>query len=506
VAAKQDWLKLNEQDSVLVALADLPAGTAVGDGLTVGETIPRGHKLARRAIAVGEPVMKFGIPIGVATRPIAAGTHIHTHNLEFQTMRVNWRLGGAAPAPKPANRSVGFEGFKREDGRVGTRNYLGVLTTVNCSATVARLIAERFRREVDLSGLPMIDGIASLTHHQGCGARGDGPNIALLRRTLAGYAHHPNFAGVLVVALGCEDNQVHDFMAKAGLHASERLKPLIIQEEGGTEATVRAAIDALKTMIEPAAAAKREPVGAENLVVGLQCGGSDGFSALTANPALGKAVDLLAAAGGTGILSETPEIYGAESLLLARVTDAAVGEKLIELIRWWEEHASHDNGSLDNNPSPGNKAGGITTILEKSLGAVAKSGSSPLTAVYRYAEPITAKGAVFMDSPGYDPVSATGQVAAGANLVCFTTGRGSCFGCKPAPSLKLATNTPMYQRMKGDMDINCGEIVDGTATMDEMGERIFDLMLRTASGQKTRSEELGYGDEEFVPWNYGATY
>jgi altronate hydrolase len=506
VAAKQDWLKLNEQDSVLVALADLPAGTAVGDGLTVGETIPRGHKLARRAIAVGEPVMKFGIPIGVATRPIAAGTHIHTHNLEFQTMRVNWRLGGAAPAPKPANRTVGFEGFRREDGRVGTRNYLGVLTTVNCSATVARLIAERFRREVDLSGLPMIDGIASLTHHQGCGARGDGPNIALLRRTLAGYAHHPNFAGVLVVALGCEDNQVHDFMAKAGLHASERLKPLIIQEEGGTEATVRAAIDALKTMIEPAAAAKREPVGAENLVVGLQCGGSDGFSALTANPALGKAVDLLAAAGGTGILSETPVIYGAESLLLARVTDAAVGEKLIELIRWWEEHASHDNGSLDNNPSPGNKAGGITTILEKSLGAVAKSGSSPLTAVYRYAEPITAKGAVFMDSPGYDPVSATGQVAAGANLVCFTTGRGSCFGCKPAPSLKLATNTPMYQRMKGDMDINCGEIVDGTASMDEMGERIFDLMLRTASGQKTRSEELGYGDEEFVPWNYGATY
>ena len=506
MASGQNWLLLNDQDPILVALADLAPGTAIGEGLVLREAIPRGHKLARRAIAAGETILKFGIPIGVASRPIPAGSHVHTQNLEFQTQRVNWRIGGQSVKPAAAGRTARFEGYLREDGRVGTRNYLGVLTTVNCSATVAKLIAERFRREIDLGAFPSIDGIAALTHQQGCGVRADGTAMDLLRRTLAGYAHHPNFAGVLVVGLGCEDNQVHEFMEKAGLKPTERLKPLIIQEEGGTEATVRGAMDALKTMIEPAAAARRRPVGAEHLTVGLQCGGSDGFSALSANPALGKAVDLLAAAGGTGILSETPEIYGAESLLLARVSDPAVGEKLIELIRWWEQHASEDRGSLDNNPSPGNKAGGLTTILEKSLGAVAKSGSSPLTAVYRYAEPITAKGAVFMDSPGYDPVSATGQVAAGANLVCFTTGRGSCFGCKPAPSLKLATNTPMYQRMKGDMDINCGEIVDGTATLDEMGQRIFDLMLRTASGEKTRSELLGYGDEEFVPWSYGATY
>jgi altronate hydrolase len=505
--AGEQSLHLHESDQVAVAMVDLAAGAEVAGGVRLAGPVPRGHKFALRPIAAGEQVRKFGIPIGRATAEIPAGGHVHTHNLAFEPSHTTWDPATAGSGGIRRNaKGLSFEGYMRPDGRVGTRNYLGVLTTVNCSATVAKLIAERFRREVDLTGMPDVDGVVALSHQHGCTFRADGPSLEILRRTLGGYARHPNFAGVLVVGLGCEDNQVDEFLEKAGLSPGDRLERLIIQEEGGTEATVAAGVARLKQMLDAAAAARRETVEARHLKVGLQCGGSDGFSGLTANPALGRAADLLAAEGGTAILSETPEIYGAESLLLARAATPEVGEKLLALLRWWEDHARHDNGSLDNNPSPGNKAGGITTILEKSLGAVAKSGHSPLTAVYRYAEPITAAGAVFMDSPGYDPVSATGQVASGANMICFTTGRGSCFGAKPAPSLKLATNTPMYKRMEGDMDINCGEIADGTATLDEMGERILDLMLRTASGERSRSERLGYGDEEFVPWSFGAMY
>lgn len=504
--AGDQYLQLHEKDQVGVALADLAAGTEAGP-VRLAQPIPRGHKFALRPLSVGEQVLKFGVPIGRITADVPAGGHVHVHNLAFEPSRTEWDPASAGSGGIRRNaRGLTFEGYVRPDGTVGTRNYLGVLTTVNCSATVAKLIAERFRREVDLSGLPNVDGVVALAHQQGCTFRADGPSMEILRRTLAGYARHPNFAGVLVVGLGCEDNQVDEFMEKAGLSPRDGVERLVIQEEGGTEATVAAGVARLKAMLERAVEAKRQTCEARHLRVGLQCGGSDGFSGLTANPALGRAADLLAAEGGTAILSETPEIYGAESLLLARAASAEVGNKLLELIRWWEDHARHDRGSLDNNPSPGNKAGGITTILEKSLGAVAKSGHSPLTAVYRYAEPITASGVVFMDSPGYDPVSVTGQVAAGANIICFTTGRGSCFGAKPAPSLKLATNTPIYRRMAGDMDINCGEIADGTASLDEMGERILDLILRTASGERSRSEQLGYGDEEFVPWSFGAMY
>lgn len=500
-------MRLDDADPVGVALADLHGGTPLGiDGLRATGFVPRGHKVALRDLAGGEPVLKLGLPIGAAVGAIAAGSHVHSHNLAFQPMPLarGQGLRNSGPVPPSPSRAT-FDGYLRADGRVGTRNVLLVMATVNCSATVARRIAERFRATVDLSRTPGIDGVVALTHQHGCSVRADGPGMDLLRRTLGGYARHPNVAGVLVVGLGCEDNQADAFLAAAGLHASETLAVRLIQQEGGTAATVAAGVAALTEML-PRAAAVRTRVPARHLVLGVQCGGSDGFSAITANPALGRAADRLVADGGTVILSETPEIYGAERLLLDRTPDPAVAARLSGLLAWWTEHAGRDGGTLDNNPSPGNRQGGITTILEKSLGAVAKGGSSPLRAVLAYAEPVATPGLVFMDSPGYDPVSATGQVAAGANLICFTTGRGSCFGCAPAPSLKVATRTELFQRMRDDMDIDAGTILDGTETPDAVGARIYRALLDAASGRPTASERLGYGEEEFAPWTPGLTY
>jgi altronate hydrolase len=497
-------LRLHQADTVAVALEALAPSEAVGiDGVTVRDAIPRGHKVALRGISAGEPVVKLGHAIGVAGDTIAAGSHVHTHNLRFAPVAATQALPNVAHA-LPAPIGATFAGYRRADGRVGTRNMLLVLSTVNCSATVTRRIADRFRATVDLTGAG-IDGVVGLTHREGCSVRADGPGMEMLRRTLAGYARHPNIGGVLVVGLGCEDNNVDAFFASAGLHLSDRLVARVIQQEGGSEATVASGTAALKEML-PRVAARRETVSARHLVVGLQCGGSDAFSAISANPAVGTAADLLVAEGGTAILSETPEIYGAEQLLLARTPDAQVAARLQRLIDWWTAHARADGGTLDNNPSAGNKEGGITTILEKSLGAVAKAGSSPLRAVYEYAEPLTAPGLVFMDSPGYDPVSTTGQVAGGANLVCFTTGRGSCFGCAPAPSVKVSTTTELFRRMGGDMDVNAGTIIDGEETIAGAGARIFQRWLEVASGQRTASEALGYGEEEFAPWTPGLVY
>ncbi len=495
-------LRLHEADSVAVVLTALAPGDAI-DEVIARDAIPRGHKVALRDIPAGEAVLKLGHAIGIAGANIEAGAHVHTHNLRFAPVAATHALPNVARA-LPAPRGATFQGYRRADGRVGTRNMLLVLSTVNCSATVTRRIAERFRSTVDLAGTG-IDNVVGLTHREGCSVRADGPGMDLLRRTLAGYARHPNVGGVLVVGLGCEDNNVDAFFASAGLHASDRLVARVIQHEGGSEATVASGVAALKEIL-PRVAARRETVSARHLTVGLQCGGSDGFSAISANPAVGAAVDLLVAEGGTAILSETPEIYGAEQLLLARTPDSAVAARLRRFIDWWTAHARADGGTLDNNPSAGNKEGGIMTILEKSLGAVAKAGSTPLRAVYKYAEPVTLPGLVFMDSPGYDPMSATGQVAGGANLVCFTTGRGSCFGCAPAPSVKISTTTELFRRMRGDMDLNAGTIIDGEETIAEVGARIFQRWLDTASGRRTASEALGYGEEEFAPWTPGLVY
>ena len=506
VITRPKTLRLHPNDKLAIALADLAPGEPLGEGgLTASEPIATGHKVATAAIRAGAPVRKFDQLIGFAVEDISPGRHVHVHNVAFVPAERPDGIGGERRRFEPIAAPATFDGIVRSDGRVATRNYIGVITTVNCSATAARMVAEQARRTGVLDGFANVDGIVALSHQSGCGMAAEGEAMEQLRRTIGGYARHPNIAGVLIVGLGCEANQVDRLVEAEGLPLGDGVETLVIQEAGGTRATVQAGIDRIAAMAERANAVTRQPVPAGHLVLGLQCGGSDAFSAITANPALGAASDLLVRHGGTAILSETTEIHGAEHLLLGRAASDGVARKLLDLIAWWEDYTARNGQTINNNPSPGNKAGGLTTILEKSLGAVAKGGTADLVDVYRYAEPVTAKGFVFMDTPGYDPVSVTGQVAGGANIVCFTTGRGSCYGCKPAPSLKLATNTALYRRMTDDMDINCGEILDGSASVAEMGERIFRAILDTASGRPTKSELLGYGDDEFAPWVLGAT-
>ena len=498
------YLRLNPADDVVIACRELEGGTnLIQENVVVRERIPAGHKVATRAIAAGEPVRRYNQVIGFATQAIAAGAHVHVHNLEVRDFSRDYAFGEAYEPTQSAPEPATFEGIVRPDGRVATRNYIGILSTVNCSATVAKHVARAFEGDA-LAAYPNVDGVVALTHTTGCGMDVGGEGMDVLRRTLAGYARHANFAGVLVIGLGCEANQMDALFFTQGLQQGPLMRAMTIQGQGGTAKSVALGIEAVKEMLSLANAVRRETVAASHIVVGLQCGGSDGYSGITANPALGAAVDLLVKHGGTAILSETPEIYGAEHLLTRRAASREVGEKVVQRIRWWEEYTARNRGEMNNNPSPGNKAGGLTTILEKSLGAVAKGGTTGLMEVYEYAMPVTAKGLVFMDTPGYDPVSATGQVAGGANMICFTTGRGSVYGCKPAPSLKLATNTPMYERMEDDMDINCGAILDGSLSVQEAGRKIFELILATASGAPSKSEKHGMGQDEFVPWYLGA--
>ncbi|MDX2052409.1 MAG: altronate dehydratase family protein [Polyangiaceae bacterium] len=498
-------LKLDPSDNVGVATRAIGRGTVVGVGVTALADIATGHKLALAAIALGAPVRKYGQVIGFASRPITAGEHVHTHNCEMGALALDFTRteesgkAGSVQPPAPAY----FQGIVRPNGRVATRNYLAVLTSVNCSAAVATGIVERFRTR-GLSDFPNVDGVMATVHGQGCGMAGSGEGYELLQRTLAGFARHPNFTGALIAGLGCEVNQPKDLCEHQGLIAGDLLQTLSIQDAGGTLKAIERGVQLIEKMLPVANQTRRESVSASHLMLALQCGGSDGYSGITANPALGRAVDLLVAQGGTAILSETPEIYGAEHLLIRRAVTSKVAEKLMARLAWWESYTKKHGAEMNNNPSPGNKAGGLTTILEKSLGAVAKCGTSPLVDVYEYAEPITQKGFVFMDSPGYDPCSATGQVASGANILCFTTGRGSVFGCKPTPSIKLATSTGLFERMREDMDVNCGDIIDGGATIASKGQEIFELILRVASGEKSKSELLGIGDQEFVPWQIGA--
>src|SRR5450830_1319306 len=503
------FIRLHPDDDVLIARQQVLGGTSV-EGIPVKGLIPAGHKIGTHAIAPGAAVRRYNQIIGFASKPIAAGEHIHTHNLDMGPNKGDFERDyafGADLKPEPARREATFMGIKRADGRVATRNYIGVLSSVNCSATAARAIADHFSRQNNpavLAAFPNVDGVVALTHGTGCGMDSDGLGLQILRRTLTGYATHANFAAVLVVGLGCESNQINAWMANSSLREGETLRAFSIQDSGGTAKAVAKGVALIEQMLPQANAVQREPCSVAELTVGLQCGGSDGYSGISANPALGVAVDLLVAHGGTAILSETPEIYGAEHLLTRRAVTREVGEKLIARIKWWEHYTRINAGEMNNNPSPGNKAGGLTTILEKSLGAVAKGGTSNLQAVYEYAERVTEHGFVYMDTPGYDPVSATGQVAGGANLICFTTGRGSAYGCAPSPSLKLATNSALWQRQEEDMDLNCGEIIDGGASIQEMGQRIFEQVLATASGEQSKSEKHGYGQNEFVPWQVGA--
>ena len=505
MATEQNSIQLHDNDNVRVATATLIKGVSVADS-TLTSAIPVGHKFATQVIPANTPIIKYNQIIGFASKDIAVGEHVHTHNCEFRSDFERDTAPGSKSSPTqfitPEQRAT-FMGFKRQDGRVGTRNYLAVMTTVNCSATVAKMVAKAFEGDA-LADYPNIDGVVAFAHSTGCGMGLESEGYQNLQRILHGYATHPNFAGVLLIGLGCETAQISDLKKNYSLPDGAGFQSMTIQGAGGTRNAVAMGVERLKEMLPAANACVREEVSAEHLTLALQCGGSDGFSGITANPALGAAADLLVKHGGTAILAETPEIYGAEHLLTQRASRPEVAEKLMECIRWWERYTRINNGSIDNNPSPGNKQGGLTTILEKSLGAVAKGGTTDLMQVLNYAEPVTEKGFVFMDSPGYDPVSVTGEVASGATVVCFTTGRGSVFGYKPSPSIKLATNTRMYEHMSEDMDVNCGEVISAGVSIDEMGERIFRLILEVASGKPSKSEELGFGDNEFNPWVIGA--
>ncbi len=449
-------------------------------------------------------MIRYGQIIGAATVPIMPGQHVHTHNLGMGAHEQDYAFATEARALQLPVEPRSFLGFHRADGGVGTRNYLGILTSVNCSGSVARFIAEAVERQGVLDDFPNVDGVVPIVHGTGCGMSGKDEGYDTLFRTLAGYARNPNFAGILLVGLGCEVLQVPDLVGKERLRQDGNFRYMTIQQTGGTRRTIERGVAMLREMAVEANKAVRAPAGVEHLMVGMQCGGSDGYSGITANPALGYASDLLVAHGGTTILSETPEIYGAEHLLTRRAVTPDVGAKIVERIKWWEDYTARNGGEMDNNPSPGNKKGGLTTILEKSLGAVAKGGTAPLTQVYKFAEPVTERGFVYMDSPGYDPCSVTGQIASGSNLIVFTTGRGSVSGYKPTPCIKLATNSEMYARMSEDMDINCGDIITEGVSIEEKGREIFEEFLRVASGGHTKSEELGFGGAEFVPWQMGA--
>lgn len=487
---------LHSNDDVCIALRTIPAGAEIEDGNCVAGEIPSGHKVARRAVAQGQPVHRYNQVIGFASRDIAPGDHVHLHNLAMAEFERDYAFCANTRPTEFVDQARTFMGIRRADGRVATRNYIGVLSSVNCSATAAKQVAEHFRGRLD--AYPNVDGVIALTHKSGCGLDAPIEGVSTFKRALAGYVKHPNFAHIVVVGLGCEITNLGNILD--GWPGDS----LSIQDTGGTPATVAECIRRIEAVLPAANAVQREPVPLGELKLAMQCGGSDGHSGISCNPALGYAVDELVRHGGTAILSETTEAYGAEHVLTARAVTPEVGQQLVDRIKWWETFVAGRGLVINNNPSPGNKAGGLTTIIEKSLGSIAKGGTTNLNAVYQYAEPVEAgKGLVFMDAPSFDPVGATAQVAGGATVMVFTTGRGSAFGCKPTPSIKLIDNTPMFLRMPEDIDVNTGTILDGEETVEESGRKIFERIIAVASGERTKSEILGYGEEEFCPWDLG---
>jgi altronate hydrolase len=503
---------LNPNDDVAIAKQPLVPGTVLrladGSNLRVSQMIAPGHKVALRPVGFDEPVRRYGQIIGYATREIAPGQHVHTQNLSIReqgSLRLDYAFcedyKPVELVPEAERRT--FMGFKRADGRVGTRNYVAILASVNCASSATAAVADYFRQPGVMDDYPNVDGVIALPHKGGCGAHIGSRDLYVFQRTLAGIVHHPNVAGYVILSLGCEVNQPTDMIDVTDLKDDQPLV-ITIQQDGGFLKTVERGIEAVKAILPRANEARRDPAPASELMVALQCGGSDGWSGVTANPGLGKAADMIVKQGGTVVLGETTEVYGAEHLLTRRAKSPEVAQKLIDAIHWWEQYTAYFGGTIDNNPAPGNKLGGLTTIYEKSLGAAAKAGSTPMNQVVGYGERVTERGFVHMDTPGYDPVSVTGQVAGGCNVVTFTTGRGSAFGFKPAPSIKIATNSELYARQEPDMDINAGKVLDGV-TLDELGGEIFEEILAVASGRRTKSELAGVGQEEFNPWILGAT-
>jgi arabinonate dehydratase len=497
--AENAVIHLNPADNIAIARVALSPGQQVrvdGAAVAVEDPIPAGHKVALRAIASGENIVRYGQVMGRARVRIEPGRHVHTHNVAFEELSFAYEFPSSEIAIPAAKAGPVFLGYPREDGRVGTRNYIAVVAASNCAAHTAELIAASY---ADAKLPPNVDGVAAFPHGEGCGHT-IGPDTQQLQRTLGGVLNHPNVAAAIILGLGCEVNQIDHYLGE-GAPRTDRLVGMTVQASGGTRATVEAARKAITGLMERAAAEKRVETPASKIVMGLNCGGSDSFSGITANPALGVCSDRLAAMGGAAVLAETTEIFGAEHLLVRRARNRVVAEKLLGFVSGYKTYLKRFGGSFDDNPTPGNKAGGLTNILEKSLGAIAKAGTSPLMDVVDYAERIQSPGFVFMNTPGYDPVSLTGLAAGGVNLIAFTTGRGSAIGFPTIPVIKIASNSATYKRMQDNMDVNGGRIADGEATVAQVGQEIFDLLLRVASGERTSSERLGH--KEFVPWRIG---
>lgn len=502
------WIRLHPRDNVVVARTQIPAGASLeleGRAVRIPQAIPPGHKLATRPVDRGEIVYKYGEEIGRAGAPLEPGAWVHTHNLRFDINARTYEFGTArAPLddlPLPANRT--FLGYQRADGRAGTRNYIAIVGASHCAAYATERIAAAFRDE-DFGGTG-VDGVVALPHSDGCG-QAEGADSRLLRRTLDGLADHPNVAAALVVGLGCEVNQVGYYLRpSAGEAAKAPRRGLTLQESGGTRRVVADGVKAVRELVREAGRAERVPCPVSQLAISLECGGSDAFSGITANPGVGYCADLVVKQGGTACLGETTEIWGAEHLLTRRCASRAVGQRLLDMLDWYFDYVARfkDSVTFNSNPSPGNMAGGITNIAEKSLGAIAKGGRSTLSAVYDYAERISAKGFVFMNSPGYDPASVTGMIAGGCNLCFFTTGRGSCFGFATAPVIKVASNSATAQHMDEDMDVNAGTVADGEEDIPALGMRMYELLLDVASGRRTCSEKAGH--RELMTWRIGPT-
>ena len=490
-------IKLNEKDNIGIATMDIPENVETTLNLISKDKIPYGHKISLKKINKGEYVYRYGQIIGITRCDIDIGMHVHSHNLEFSEFDRKYNNEFFTKKKTENKKEKFFQGYKRVDGSSGTRNYIGLISTVNCSATVVKKIADKINEYLSKKDFINIDGAVCLKHSSGCGMNNTGYGMNTFNRTIEGFKVHPNFGKVYVIGLGCECAQISLYNQS---QLEKNIDYLNIQDEGGTKEIINKVSDKIINELETINNIKRTPIPISELNVALQCGGSDSYSGITANPALGIASDMLINHGGSSILSETTEIYGAEHLLYERSINKKNIEKIEKQIEWWKEHLTKNQSTLDNNPSPGNKRGGLTTILEKSLGAVAKSGNSPMVDVLDYGEPVKTKGFNFMNGPGYDPVSVTGQVASGANIICFTTGRGSCFGFKPTPSIKIATNTNMYNKLEEDMDINAGTIMDNEKTIEEIGKEIFNKIIAVASGEKSKSEINGYGDDEFNPW------
>ncbi len=499
--AENSAIHLHPSDNIAVARVPLSPGQklklAGGMEILVRDSVPAGHKVALQRVNPGEIIVRYGQVMGRAKTAIEPGNHVHVHNVGFEELSFAYEFPTSDLAAAELSKDVpNFLGYQREDGRAGTRNYIAVVAASNCAAHTAELIAASFDQH---SLPPNVDGVVAFPHGEGCGHT-IGPDTDQLRRTLAGVLDHPNVSGAIILGLGCEVNQIDHYLGP-NAPRSGRLTGMTLQGTGGTRGAIEAARTEIKKMMERATEEKRVPIPASKIVLGLNCGGSDSFSGITANPALGVCSDMLADIGAAAVLAETTEIFGAEHLLVRRARNRQVAERLLSFVSGYKAYLRRFGGSFDDNPSPGNKEGGLTNILEKSLGAVAKAGTSPLTAAVDYAERVSTPGFVFMNTPGYDPVSLTGLAAGGANLIAFTTGRGSAIGFPTIPVIKIASNSSMYRRMTDNMDLNAGRIADGEAAVPQVGREIFDFVLKVASGERTCAERLGH--KEFVPWRIG---